>query len=269
MWWSLFKKEWQESLPRFYIILGTATAAYIFMFIFIERNTPIFFVLGFGVIALHVFYLFASWLISFAREWRNKTHYSWLNLPAPGWVLLTTKTAAGFAQFALSLLYAMITAYVILSYTINLTSTEGAAFYNDENMFALVQQLYLELSPWIFLGISHGAVQLGLAAVFIFLMSKIIRPFGWLIGIGLTIAWMLITSFVENLFVFETLTQVVPLINVENIVSNAVNTIGIGNATLAIENGSSFFLGEVIYYGLIYIFLFWLFSFLLDRYVEA
>ncbi|WP_147805148.1 hypothetical protein [Alkalicoccus halolimnae] len=269
IWWGLFKKEWKESQTRFFIGISLLSLIFVFMFFMMERNSPFFFFLGFAVIGVHAFYLFAAWLVSFVREWRDKTHYTWLNLPVSGWVLLSSKLAAGFSQFVLSLIFSMIAADLMLSRALSLTFTEGSAFAESAPVLEIFQELYRDFSPWIFMGIAHGSAQLGLAVVFIFLASKIIRPLGWLAGIVIVIGWGILVSFIQELGVYSMVTQFGMLLNANALIENALRPLGDANFELAVEEGAALYTGDILFHGLIYLFLFWLFSYLIDNYVEA
>ncbi|AOM83049.1 hypothetical protein [Salisediminibacterium beveridgei] len=270
MWLALFRKEWQDSLPRFLLIMILNTLGFLIMLYLIEQESFLFLLIALPLIIVHVIYLFFEWLIAFSREWRSNTHVQWLNLPVSGWALITSKMAAGLSQFLISLIYAMIAAYVMLTRIISV-GQEGNSVYTDmTSVIEPVRQAYLEFSPFILAVILHGAVMIGLAAVFIYLMAKAFKPLGWLIGIVLTfvVNWMI--SWLSDQVWFQSVQTFIPLLRSDDVIERlTILFTDFSDVAIDQTGGDVLYLGQIVTILAGYLLALGIFRWLLDKYVEA
>lgn len=270
MWLALFYKEIQQSSIRFAVSLSLITAAFVMMFWLVDQQSPLLFLFGIAIVFFHIFYLFIIWLISFAQEWRNKTHLFWLNLPAGGAYLLSAKMTAGLLQMMLSLAYSMLLAYFLIRrVTLQEITGDPELAQGISEGFSIVQTAYVELAPALYVSVLYGAMYLGFAAVFIFLAAKIIRPLGWLAGIVLTLLLHAGFSSIRSTGIYQTATEWIPVFELDRVFERiAVNTNGerlSGN----LETGEALYLGEILAaaggFALLFVFCVYLFN----RHVQA
>ncbi|MCE7791191.1 hypothetical protein K8O68_02005 [Salipaludibacillus sp. CUR1] len=268
MWWSLYKKEWQESLFRFSLSLALLTAAYVFIYIFMERETPLVFAVSLAVVFLHIFYLFIMLLASLIKEWKENTSHLWMNLPVKGYVLLSAKLAAAFTQFLISISYAIVAADLILQRAMRMF--EDSAAEGLTGIISMLVPLYRELIPWVLLAVTNGALQLGIAAMFIFIFSKVVRPFGWLAAIVLTILANYIYTWIKNIPLIERSTEWLPLLKGEEIYKKIYALYPGGADLMEVSEGimTNVYLGQIAAELLVLTGAFFLISWLLDRKVE-
>lgn len=270
MWLALFNKEWQDSMPRFVLILIINTLGFITMLYLIEQESLLFTLIAVALIIGHVIYLFFEWLISFSREWRSNTHVQWLNLPVSALVLITSKMAAGLSQFLISLVYAMTAAYVMLTRIMHVGEDGASVFSDIAPVVEPLRQAYLEFSPFILVTIVHGSVMIGLAAVFIYLMAKAFKPFGWLIGIVLTFIINWIISWLTDQTWFQSIQSFIPLIRSDRVIERLTTLFSdFSEVTMNNTGGDALYLGQVLVVLIGYSLALAVFCWLLDRYVEA
>ncbi|PYZ95242.1 hypothetical protein CR194_06935 [Salipaludibacillus keqinensis] len=267
MWLALVKKEWQESTFRFLVCLALLTIVYVFIYTMMATATPLVVFIGVVVVLLHVFYLFLTLLASLIKEWKEHTSHLWMNLPVPGWKLLSAKVAIGFSQFMILIIYGMVAVDIMLQKLINLSFAGSGIDYTESLNIGL--NLYRELSPWIVLMISQGALQLGLAALFIFVFSKVIRPFGWLIAIIITFAANHLLSAVKNTEGYQTITQWVPLLDGQQVHEKvAIHLLQPVEAELNEQIIQTIYLGQVVAEVLFILVVFWMITWLFDQKAE-
>ena len=263
-WWVLVKKEWQESFFRFVLGLVFIILSFFLLTNLMEQQSPFIVILGAALIFFHIFYLFFTLLASLRKEWKDKTSYVWMSIPQPGWLLLGAKFTVAVVQLISSLGLTMLLMNLLLNRTSNLE-------LNEINVvFDVILDLYRETGPWLFLMIVHGAVQLGLAALFIFLMDKVIRPMGWLVAIGISIVFNIIFSWLKGTIVYQTLTTWGPL----KVFNDIPERLGLDTALMIPDTHEqdqfmTLYTGEIIAESLVLIGVFLLLSWMLDNKVEA
>ncbi|SER76498.1 hypothetical protein [Salisediminibacterium halotolerans] len=270
IWLALLYKELQQSSARFFISLGLISAAYLLMFWLVHYELTLIFLLAAAIVFFHVFYLFIAWLAAFSQEWRNKTQLFWLNLPSGAVRLLSAKMAAGLIQLMVSLAYAMVLAFFLIRRIAaqNISgSPELAATVSDG--LTIVQTVYLESAPLIYVSVVYGALHLGFAAVFIFLVSKVIRPFGWLAGIAVTILAQAGLSSLRSTPFYETMTEWGQIFRIDGVWERIAANINGYNQAAAVETGEVLYIGEVLAASGWFLLLFALFVYLFNHRVQA
>ncbi|WP_026689749.1 hypothetical protein [Alteribacter aurantiacus] len=197
-WLMLVRKELRQngSLAG----LGGVLFFIILVFLIYQVNTnpgnTIFIFMLIPIILLHFFYMFLMILASMRREWKEGTVILWLNIPLRGWNLLSAKVTASFIYFIISLIITMASFYGLLYYSREIYFQMGIPDFSS---------LFLEYSGWLFLFIVNGALWLGLTGLFIFVVSKVIKPLGWLIAIGITVGLNFLWSWITNTAAYETI----------------------------------------------------------------
>lgn len=270
MWLALFKKEWQDSLPRFMLVMVVNTLGFLGMWIAIERESFFFVLIAVALIIIHIVYLFFEWIIAFSGEWRSNTHVQWLNLPVSAWVLLTSKMGAGLSQFLMSLLYAIVVAYVMLGRMLHHAQEADSVFAGMTDFLEPLRQAFVEFSPFIVVGITQAAAALGLAAVFIYLMAKSFRPFGWIAAIVIVFGVNWLMDLIGEQSWYQALEQTVPLIRSDDVVDRLFTLFGdTDGVTISNTGGDALYLGQVVLTFAGYAVVLYVFKWLIDRFVEA
>ncbi|ADH99399.1 hypothetical protein [Salisediminibacterium selenitireducens] len=270
MWLALFIKEWQDSLPRFMLVMIVNSIGFLGMWIAIERGSLFFVLIAVALIVIHIIYLFFEWIIAFSREWRSNTHVQWLNLPVSGWVLLTSKMGAGLSQFLLSLIYAMAVAYVILGRMLHHAQRADSLFTGMADVLEPLSLAFAEFSPYIVIGITHAAASIGLAAVFIYLMAKSFRPFGWILAIVIVFGVNWLIDLIGEQSWYQALEQTVPLIRSDDVVERLLELFGEADSVMISNTGGdALYLGHIVMAFIGYAVVLFVCKWLIDRFVEA
>ncbi|NJP38654.1 hypothetical protein [Alkalicoccus luteus] len=261
MWTALWKKEWQESIPRFAVIMGILLLAYAAMIYFAFNGSGYSILLGFLSIGLHTVFLFLVWALSFHGEWKGKTQWTWLNIPASGWKLVTSKLAVGFTQFLISVVLLTVVGF----WTLSLFGEHAQQV--EENGIAVIFDALWALYPLLIGLLMSVGVTLGLGAVFTILMMRIIKPFGWAVGIAVWGVFVYAIMRFTQTPVYEAMFRHGQLFDAEAQLQEAV----VGNATfqLEVDEGIYLFAGEIAFELLAIAAVIVLFSWLVDRFVQA
>ncbi|SES37320.1 hypothetical protein [Salisediminibacterium halotolerans] len=279
MYKALWKKEWQESFLRFMIILAVLALAYISVLILAYRDDALGILIGIVAVGIHVVFLFLQWSLSFHGEWKSRTQWTWLNIPAPAWQLVTAKLGVGFVQYLLSVLLMTGAGF----WTLDLYSRSGNSELAD---FApLLSEAIWTLYPLLFTFLTLLSVALGLLAVFVLLMAKSWLPFGAVTGIVAAVAavygWFQFTGTAVYEFFFRQVVLFDAGARLEQIAnggeSREVESGGVqfsaevnsGSAAGAEEAGVYLYAFELAFEVLVIIGIVALLAWILDRLVEA
>ncbi|UCZ51562.1 hypothetical protein LGQ02_11845 [Bacillus shivajii] len=265
MFWHLLKKDWQESTFRFLLNASLIVVIFALLYYFIERQTPFAFLLSIPLVFLHLFYMFFSIIFSLRKEWKERTVYFWFNMPIAGWKLLLSKFTVAYFQFAISLLITMF----MISFLFERAMNQLPETFSEEVFLVLevLQALLREFAPVIFLFISQGAIQIGLAGLFIYVMSKVIKPLGWLIGIIITFIFNYIYSWFTDTAVYSAITSWGEIFRLGDLPEHLLlqmNLEGVDPVIMKTPIYAGYFLVEVV----IIILIFWAISWLFDRKVQ-
>ncbi|CAM3813770.1 hypothetical protein [Alkalicoccus chagannorensis] len=260
MYAALWKKEWRESLPRFVIILGLLSAGYIGILVLAFRGDPLGVLIGIAAVGLHLVFLFLQWTLAFHGEWKSRTQWTWLNIPAPAWQLVTAKLGVGFVQYLLS---------VALMTGVGFWALAVYAQTGDPMMaeaFPLFAEGLLALYPLLFTMLTLLSISLGLVAVFILLMMKSWLPLGGWIGTAAAAAavysWFqfsgsaVYASLFQNVVLFDAGARLELLLNEEGVETGA-------------GGGLYLYAGELTLEVLVIAAIIALLSWMLDRIVQA
>ncbi|MDG5787050.1 hypothetical protein QA612_06060 [Evansella sp. AB-P1] len=180
-WTSLLKKEWKASSTMFGIGLLALLTIYLLIYFGMGHYSPFLLLLAFAAIFAHLLAVGLDLLGSLRKEWKENTVYIWMNLPLPGWQLLLSKLLITFIQFVVSLLITLVFTYIFINRAIDLFQQR---VNGQEHAIAMetVRSTFIEMVPYFLLVIPFISVLLALGVAFIFLMSKVTRPFGGVIG---------------------------------------------------------------------------------------
>ncbi|MBM7094340.1 ABC transporter permease [Bacillus sp. H-16] len=209
-WLMLLKKELRQNTFVAGLNLALLLVILVFLWYQVDRNpgNTMFIFLLIPVVFFHLFYVFIVILVSMRREWKEGTALLWMNLPHRGWKLLSAKLASAFILFTASLLITMTSLYALLLASRDAFIGMGIPDFSS---------LYLEYFGWIFAFITHGALWLGLTGLFIYVLSKVIKPLGWLLGIGISIGLNIVWSWVNDTALYTGIAQWIPLLKIDNI----------------------------------------------------
>jgi hypothetical protein len=260
MWMTLWKKEWQESLPRFGIVIGVLLLMYAGILTAAFNGSALALLLGFFAVGLHLVLLLLLWALSFHGEWRSRTQWTWLNIPAPGWQLVTAKLAAGFSQYVISI--ALLTAVGFLSMRI-FASGMGAQFRESIDV---MQNVLTGFFPLMLLALTYAAVFLGLGLVFIILMARSVKKIGWVIGLVSALLFSYVYSMFNQSSLYETLFHHGVLFDAEQTLQNVTN--GSMNLQMEVEQGANIYAGQLAVEMLLAAGIIALLSWMVDRFVQ-
>ncbi|SDY16218.1 hypothetical protein SAMN05421736_101535 [Evansella caseinilytica] len=267
-WKVLLKKEWKESSLRFFLNLGLLAVVYLVILYLMQRYSPLLFFLGIPAILTHVLYMFVDLIFSLRKEWKENTVYVWMNLPLPGWQLILAKLLTAFVQLMISLgvTFAFVYLFIIRA--------EQLIDYSVYREFAqgivLLKEIFIKLLPFATMLIAHSAVVLGLVAVFIFLMSKIIQPLGWLVGVLITAALTTASVLFSNTAFYAAITEWGLIRTIADIPQEILFQFGDENAVEVSEKIIiHLYAGQLVYEGIILVAMFLVVSWLFDRKVQV
>ncbi|WP_181186200.1 hypothetical protein [Alkalicoccus urumqiensis] len=258
---TLFRKEWRETRTVFFILQGVFTFLYLLIWFSLTQNSGWAFLLMFVVAAAHVLYLFIAWLWSLQGEWRSRTHWTWLNLPVPGWKLITSKLAAVFSQYLLSLAYAMAAGW----FSLRLFLEQFPAVLPVDELDRSLLSFYESASPWIYLLMTHLSLQFGFAVVLLYLLFKAFRFLGAAAGVLLIIGWNYLTSAAEGVF------QLLQFGEIVNLSELFYRTFSLPPGRMMADGTENLILyaGDTLFYLVFYAVLLAVFHYLIDRKIEA
>ncbi|TMW73351.1 hypothetical protein [Alteribacter natronophilus] len=207
-WMALFRKEVRQNL----FLMGLHGALLLAVFAFItyhvgRLNLSMIFI-GIPLIAGHLIAVLIYIVASMRREWKERTALIWMNLPHSGFTLLSAKLAAAVFAGAMFLAVTMVSFGLIL----HTADSQLAVFAVDG-----LGELYVRYAGWLFAGIMFGSIQLALAGLFIFVINKVIRPFGWLVGIAVTFALSWLWSEFTDTQLYASVAHWGPMLRVEGI----------------------------------------------------
>jgi len=267
-WKTLFTKEWQGTQFSFLLILAVLTLVYAFMYSFMERLPSLVILTGMAMIVAHVLYMLAEVPSSLNKEWKENTVHVWLNFPIPGWKLLTAKFIVAFIQFSIALVYFMTVLYFFIVKAVTLLEQSGQSETFTE--VTLMRELYVEFSPLIFLFVSYGAIALGLAGLFLFLMAKMIR-FGWIYGIGIVVVFNYVLNWLRETAFYNTVTEWGLLVNIQNFPEHISVQMNSDSAMVELGNEllMQMYAGQIIFEMLIIGGVFFLLSWIFDHKLQV
>ncbi|TVP84751.1 MAG: hypothetical protein EA344_06205 [Alkalicoccus sp.] len=260
MWMTLWKKEWQESLPRFGIVMGVFLLMYAGILTASFNTSAFALLLGFFAVGLHLVLLLLLWALSFHGEWRSRTQWTWLNIPAPGWKLVTAKLAAGFSQYVISI--ALLTAVGFLAMRIFASGLEPQLRESIEMMQSVLTGFF----PLMLLALTYGAVFLGLGLVFIILMARSVKKVGWVIGLVSALLFSYVYSAFNQSSLYAALFHHGVVFDAEQTMQNV--TSGSMNFQLEIDQGASIYAGQLAVEMLLIAGIIALLSWMVDRFVQ-
>jgi hypothetical protein len=255
MWMTLWKKEWQESLPRFAVVMGVLLLMYAAILTAAWNGSAVSLLLGFFAVGLHLVLLVLLWALSFHGEWRSRTQWTWLNIPAPGWKLVTAKLAAGFSQFAVSIVLLSLTGFTAMRV---FASGMDPQFQESVDM---VQHILTAFYPLMLLALTYAAVFLGLGLVFIILMARAVPKIGWLIGLVSALVFSYVYSAFNQSSVYEALFHHGVVFDTEQTLQNMNFEVGAGQ-------GASIYAGQLAAEMLLIAGIIALLSWMVDRFVR-
>lgn len=211
-WLALYTKELRQTKTRFLINIGFLIILGILFYVLTERYNAFFIMLTVPLILVHFAYMFVAMFDSLWQEWKQNTAVFWLNIPQSGWGLITAKFSAAMTQLFVSLSLTFVILYILLQRTI-------FHFPNTEVPTFILEQFH---SFWwvLFIGLFIASLQTGIVATFIFLMTKSIRKWGWLLGIGIVFisSWLWI-KFQETV-VYRAITEWGVVLNEETFMNS-------------------------------------------------
>ncbi|PYZ98162.1 hypothetical protein CR205_06085 [Alteribacter lacisalsi] len=209
-WLALVAKEVRQNMFLMGLHGGLLAAALIIIWYNGDRSAGIgaLLLIGVPLIIAHVISVFLYILASMRREWKDRTAYIWMNLPHSGITILSAKFAAAFLAGASFLFLTMLLILGLINHLEPLLAAAG---------LDILVQLYKDYAVWMYTFILYGAVQIGLAGLFIYVLHKVIRPLGWLIGIVITFGANWLWSFITDTAVYSTIAYRLPMLTIENV----------------------------------------------------
>ncbi|WP_096435245.1 hypothetical protein [Alteribacter populi] len=242
-WLALTGKEIRQNTFLMALNLVFLIAVFSLVWYGIEKASGLIVFFSIPVLVMHSFYLFFMILLSLRREWKDRTALIWFNLPQRGWKLLTSKFAAAFTAFTLSLLFSMTSLYFLMKKAGQ--TFEERAIPGEAEVIATLSSLYSEYFLWIFAFIAYAALPLGLAGLFIYVLGKVIRPLGWLLGIGIAIGASYVWSLIIDTGIYSAIAYWGPILTLDNIPNELM--VDITAETAAINQSGEVM--EVVYLG--------------------
>lgn len=263
-WLNLYVKDLRLTKISFFInMLGILMFSLLTIFL-MERYSPIFLMIGIPLLFFHVFYLFFMMYTSLRKEWNSGTAHLWLNIPRSGGQLLSAKFLAASTYLVISLGAAFLIVYLLLRRGLPL-------FDNQEISTDIILELF-QTNWWVFfLGIIISAMNLGAALTFIYIMSKSIQKWGWLLAIAILSAASWVLYKVEQTKIYQTLTEWGVVFKTDILESILIESGGMTtNTSLEVETvNETLYLGSTIIEFLSIIVLLYLSAWLLDHKVNA
>lgn len=261
-WWSLYIKELRLTKTKFLLNMIFLVMVGILFYVLIERYNPLFLTLTIPLIILHLFYMFFAMIDTLRLEWKQRTSVFWLNIPKSGWYLLTAKFVATATQLFASLIGTSLIIYILLyRSTILMVDPEIPNFLLDQ-----FQSFW-----WIFFfAIIIGSMQLGAISTFIYMMTKSIRKWGWLLGLFIAIGAAWLWGKFQETIIYKGITEWGAILNEQTLLESflvdingqpTVDTTTVGEAAI--------YVGSSVVDIIVVIFILFVSAWLLDNKVEA
>lgn len=190
---------------------------------------------------------------SLRKEWVLGSAHFWLNIPTKGWKLLSAKFLAASSYMLVSLGFTFLIIYLFLQ--------RSMVLFTEPNQLAI--QLF-QSSWWVlFFGIFIGAMRLGAAITFIYVMSKSIQKWGWFLAVTILSASSWIWFKMQQTAVYQTLTHWGVVMSSDDIIGSVFVE---SNGTITVEAMEDFiYLGATVVELIIIIVLIYISSWILDN----
>ncbi|OIJ11172.1 hypothetical protein BKP37_16060 [Anaerobacillus alkalilacustris] len=264
-WLTLYKKEIRLTKTKFLLNIIFLLMVAVLFYVLIERYSPMFIMLTIPLIIVHLFYLFFAMIDSLRLEWKQKTSFFWLNIPRNGWELLSAKFLAATTQLFVSLLTTFMIIYFLLK--------QSSGKFSDPTIPQFLFEQYQSFWWILFFGIFVGSLQFGAVSTFIFMMSKSIRKWGWLIGVAITLGAGWLWSRFQETVIYKGITEWGVILNTDTIMNSFIihiDEIG-GDPTLDMEAATEavLYIGTTVVDIVVVVAVLFISSWLLDNKVEA